>query len=109
MLTMLLIRPGHVLAHVVLLGLADLVRLEVRRAGRVERDHDAALQIGCGAYGASVAGPGLGTARAREAAAEEREHAPRRKLPRRSTASPYRMVWLFMKVGPSRCMQRIYH
>ena len=35
---------GHRLAHVVLFGLANSVRLEERRARRVERNHDAARQ-----------------------------------------------------------------
>ena len=41
----------HGLAHVVDFGLADLVRLEVRRAGRIQRDHHAALQDGLRSIG----------------------------------------------------------
>ncbi len=36
--------PRHGLAHVVLLGLADAVHFEVRRAGRIKSDYHAALQ-----------------------------------------------------------------
>ena len=63
MLTMLLIRPGTAWLMLYCLGLADAVHLQIA-ASRADTAGQSTPpgRIGCGAYGASVAGPGVGNA-----------------------------------------------
>lgn len=52
--------PRHGLTHVVLLGFADTIHFEERRAGRIKNHHDAARQDGLRSIGSVIRRPRLG-------------------------------------------------